>query len=68
MLLLNFVNQPAEDYCRQNSLQAKALGKIMNICKAGWKSELLRKKKWTVRFMAENLALLLVIRQQVEKD
>ena len=28
----------------------------------------MRKKKWTARFVAENLALLLVIRREVEKD
>ena len=67
-LLLNFVNQPAEDYCHQNSLQAKAFAEIMTICKAGWNAETSRKKKWTTRFVAENLALLLVIRREVEKD
>jgi hypothetical protein len=67
-LLLNFVDQPAEDYCRQNSLQAKAFGEIMTICKAKWKSEMSRKKKWTACFVAEYLALLLVIWWQVEKD
>jgi hypothetical protein len=67
-LLLNFVDQPVEDYCCQNSSQAKAFGEIMNICKAGWKSEMSQKKKWTVHFVAENLALLLVIRRQIEKE
>jgi hypothetical protein len=67
-LLLNFVDQPAEDYCRQNSSQAKAFGEIMTICKAGWKTETSRKKKWTACFVAEYLALLLVIRRQVEKE
>ena len=66
--LLNFVGQPAEYYCRQNSSQAKAFVEIMTICKAGWNAETLRKKKWTARFVAENLALLLVIRREVEKD
>ncbi len=65
---LNFINQPAEYYCRQNSSQAKAFVEIMTICKAGWNAETLRKKKWTARFVAENLALLLVIRREVEKD
>jgi hypothetical protein len=60
-LLLNFVNQPAEDYCHQNSLQAKAFGEIMTICKASWNAETSRKKKWTARFVAENLVLLLAI-------
>ncbi len=40
----------------------------MTICKAGWKTETLRKKKWTAHFVAEYLALLLVIRWQVEKE
>jgi hypothetical protein len=67
-LLLNFVNQPVEDYFRQNSSQAKAFAEIMTICKAGWNAETSRKKKWTTRCVAENLALLLVIRREVEKD
>ncbi len=40
----------------------------MTICKAGWNAEMSQKKKWTTRFVAENLALLLVIRREVEKD
>jgi hypothetical protein len=67
-LLLNFVNQPVEDYFHQNSSQAKAFAEIMTICKAGWNAETSRKKKWTTSCVAENLALLLVIRQEVEKD
>jgi hypothetical protein len=67
-LLLNFVNQPVEDYFRQNSSQAKAFAEIMTICKAGWNAETSRKKKWTAHCVAENLALLLVIRWEVEKD
>ena len=47
----------------------KTQGKNHAICKAGWNAETWRKKKWTVRFVAENLALLLVIRwEEVEKD
>jgi len=60
--LLNFVNQPVEDYFRRNSSQAKAFAEIMTICKAGWNAET------TTRFVAENLALLLVICREVEKD
>ena len=67
-LLLNFVNHPVEDYFRQNSLQAKVFAEIMTICKAGWNAETLLKKKWTAHFVAENLALLLVIHREVEKD
>ena len=40
----------------------------MTICKAGWNAETSRKKKLTARFVAENLALLLVICREVEKD
>ena len=67
-LLLNFVNQPVKDYFHQNSSQAKAFAEIMTICKAGWNAETSRKKKSTTRFVAENLALLLVICWEVEKD
>jgi hypothetical protein len=34
--LLNFVNQPVEDYFSQ----AKAFAEIMTICKAGWNAEM----------------------------
>jgi hypothetical protein len=40
----------------------------MTICKAGTNAETSRKKKWTARFVAENLALMLVIRREGEKD
>ena len=59
-------HQPVEDYFRQNTLQAKAFAEIMTICKAGWNAETSRKKKWTARFVAENLALQLVIRREEE--
>ena len=61
-------HQPVEDYFRQNTLQAKAFAEIMTICKAGWNAETSRKKKWTTRFVAENLTLMLVICREVEKD
>ncbi len=53
-LLLNFVDQPVDDYFRRTSSQAKAFAEIMTICKAGWNAETSRKKKWTTRFVAEN--------------
>ena len=34
----------------------------------GWKLETSRKKKWNVHFVAEHLALLLVLRRQAEKE
>ena len=73
-VLLRFVDEPAEIYFKRNSTQASAFKNIMFDCKSGWKpgqTEAARmaniKKKWKVRFVAEQLALLLVLRRQVEK-
>jgi hypothetical protein len=67
-VLLMFVDQPAHGYFRSKSSQAKAFDNLKEIIHLGWSTEYGRKKKWTVRFTAEYLALLLVLRrQQVEK-
>jgi hypothetical protein len=34
----------------------------------GWKMEGRRKKKWNMRFTVENIALLLVLWKQAEKE
>jgi len=40
------------------------------VCKLGWMASSVtsRKKKWNVHFVAEHLAILLVLRHQVEKE
>ena len=66
--LFNFIDQPARDYFLSRSLQAKAFDEINVACKLGWKTEGMRKNKWNMPFTAENLALLLVLWQQAEKE
>ncbi len=67
-VLLNFIDHPSHDYFLSRSPQAKAFEELKLVCKLGWKNETSRKKKWNVRFVAEHLALLLVLRCQVEKE
>jgi len=50
--------------------QARAFEELKIVCKLGWtvSSVTSRKKKWNVHFVAEHLAILLVLRRQVEKE
>ncbi len=65
-ILLRFINQPAEEYFRRRSKEAKAIKKVIVDCNAGWKPEPAQNRKWNVCFIAEQLALLLAICQQVK--
>ena len=69
-LLYSFIDQPAHDYFLSRSKQSKAFAELKKVCKLGWKASSLtsRKKKWNVRFVAEHLAVLLVLRRQVETE
>jgi hypothetical protein len=67
-ILLNFMDQPAHDYFLSRSPQARAFKELKIVCKLGWKNETSHKKKWNVRFVAEHLALLLVLQRQVKKE
>jgi hypothetical protein len=69
-ILLNFIDQPARDYFLSRSPQAMAVEEFKIVCKLGWKASTvtLRNKKWNVRFVAEHLALLLVLGCQVKKE
>jgi hypothetical protein len=67
-ILLQIINPPTQEYFLCRSPQAKAFKELKTACKLGWKSETSRKKKWNVRFFAEHLALLLVLRRQVLKE
>ncbi len=69
-ILLRFVDEPAESYFKRNSMQASAFKNIVFDCKLGWKTgqtEMARMKKWNVYFVAEQLALLLVLHRQAKK-
>ncbi len=69
-ILLNFINQPAHDYFLSRLPQATAVEEFKIVCKLGWKASkvISCNKKWNVRFVAEHLALLLVLRCQVKKE
>jgi hypothetical protein len=69
-ILLNFINQPAHDYFLSRSPQASAFEEFKIVCKLRWKASTVtsRNKKWNVHFVAEHLALLLVLQRQVKKE
>jgi hypothetical protein len=68
--LLRFINQPDHDYFLSRLPQARAFDELKIVCKLGWKASSVTScnKKWNVHFVAEHLALLLVLRRQVEKE
>ena len=67
-ILLQIINRPTQEYFLCRSPQAKAFKELNTACKLGCKSETSRKKKWNVSFVAEHLALLLVLLRQVLKE
>jgi hypothetical protein len=62
-ILFSFIDQPAHDYFLSRSQQARAFEELKIVCKLGWTASSMtsRKKKWNVRFVAEHLAILLVL-------
>ncbi len=66
-LLLRFIDCPVDDYFKRRSKEAKAFNKLKATCKRGWKTETSRAKVWNLRFVGNKLALLLVLRRQVQK-
>jgi len=68
--LFSFIGQPTHDYFLSRSQQAREFEELKIVCKSGWmaSSVTLRKKKCNVRFVVEHLAILLVLRRQVEKE
>ena len=62
-ILYSFIDQPAHDYFLSRSKQSRAFEELKIVCKLGWKASSVtsRKKKWNVRFVAEHLAILLVL-------
>ncbi len=69
-MLFSFIGQPDHDYFLSRSQQAKAFEELKIVCKLGWmaSSATSREKKWNVHFVVEHLAILLVLRYQVEKE
>jgi hypothetical protein len=66
--LLNLIDQLAMHYFRLGLLQVMAFREIKILCNAGGKMETLRKKNWTISFVIEKLALLLVLWSKTEKE
>ena len=67
-LLLRFIDCPADEYFKRRSKEAKAFNELKAACKHGWKMEMSRAKVWKLRFVANKLALLLVLWRQVQKE
>ena len=69
-MLFSFIGQPTHDYFLSRSHQARAFEELKIVCKLGWTASPVtsRKKKWNVRFVADHLAILLVLRRQVKKE
>ena len=67
-MLLNIVSQPVEGYFLCGTSQADDFKRLKKQCHAGWTSESCRNKLWTVLYSVEKLALLLVLREQVDME
>jgi hypothetical protein len=69
-ILFSLIDQPAHDYFLSRSQQSRAFEELKIVCKLGWteSSVTSRKKKWNVRFVTENSAILLMLQHQVEKE
>jgi hypothetical protein len=65
-MLLNIVNFTSEEYFLRGSQQAKDFELLKKQCFANWTSVSARARVWTVPYTAEKLALLLVLRNQVD--
>ncbi len=65
-MLLNIVSQPLEEYFLHGTRQAEDFQLLKKQCYAGWMSASNRSRVWTVPYMAEKLALLLILCDQVD--
>ncbi len=67
-MLQNIVSRPSEEYFLSNTSQATDFSKLKKQCRAGWTSMSGRNRVWTMAYTAEKLALLLVLREQVDSE
>ncbi len=67
-MLQNIVSRPSEEYFLSNTSQATDFAKPKKQCRAGWTSVSGRNRVWTMAYTAEKLALLLVLREQVDSE
>ena len=64
--LLRFIDCPADEYFKRRSKEAQAFNELKAASKLGWKTETSRAWVWNLHFVANKLALLLVLRRQVQ--
>ena len=69
-ILFNFINQPNHDYFLSRLQQARAFEELKVVCKLRLTASSVTspKKKWNLGFVAEHLAILLVLQGQVKKE
>jgi hypothetical protein len=67
-MLLDIISCPLEEYFLHGTSQATDFEKLKKQCHAGWTSALGRNWVWTMPYMAEKLALLLVLCEQVDSE
>jgi len=64
-MLLNIVNRPSEEFFLHGFQQAKDFALLKKQCFLGWTTVAACVRIWTVPYTSEKLALLLVLRDQV---
>jgi hypothetical protein len=67
-LLLDIISRPSDEYFIRGSRQAKDLQRLKKLYYAGWVTASACVRVWTVPYTAEKLALLLVLRDQVDSE
>ena len=67
-MLLNIVSRPSEEYFLSGTSQDTNFEKLKKQSYAGWTSVSGRNRVWTMTYTAEKLALLLVLREQVDSE
>ena len=67
-MLLDITSRPFEEYFLCGTIQAADFEKLKKQCFTGWTCTSARNRVWTMAYTAEKLALLLVIREQVDSE
>jgi hypothetical protein len=65
-MLMNIVSRPLEEYFLRGTRHAEDFQLLKMQCCAGWTSASNCSQVWTVPYMAKMLALLIVLRDQVD--
>ena len=65
-MLLDITSRPFEEYFLRGTIQAADFEKLKKQCFTGWTCTSARNRIWTMVYTAEKLALLLVLREQVD--